>query len=76
MIPQFSMARASRSRLKSAPTAGRSSRAGMAVDETMVRSSPSCTWVAAKRLARSTSSLMSTVSSNGELNRLRAGVRP
>ena len=56
MMPQFSMASASRSALKSAPTAGSAIRAGTAIEEIMVRSSPSATWSAAKRFARSISS--------------------
>ncbi len=48
----------------------------MAMDETMVRSSPRATWSAAKRLARSISSTMSIVSSKGELNRLSEGASP
>jgi hypothetical protein len=46
------------------------------MEEIIVRSSPSSTWVAANCLARSTSCPKSTVSSNGELNRLSDGDRP
>jgi hypothetical protein len=51
-------------------------RAGTAMEEIIVRSRPSAVWSAAKRLARSISSAMSIVSSNGELKRLRDGRRP
>ena len=76
MMPTFSIASASRSALKSAPTAGSAIRAGSAIEETMVRSSPSATWSAAKCFARSISSTMSMVSSNGELKRLSDGASP
>ena len=42
----------------------------------MVRSIPRDAWSSANRLARSSSSAASTVSSNGELKRLSAGARP
>ncbi len=70
------MARFNRLRLKSAPTAGRSIRAATATDDTMVRSRPTASWVAANRLARSVSAAMSTVSSKAELNRLTDGASP
>ena len=46
------------------------------MEEIIVRSRPSATWSAANRFARSTSCAMSTVSSNGELNRLSDADRP
>jgi hypothetical protein len=46
------------------------------MEEIIVRSRPSATWVAANRLAFSTSAARSTVSSNGELNRLSDGDSP
>jgi hypothetical protein len=69
-MPQFSMASANRSLSKSAPTAGSAILAGIAIEEIIVRSRPNATWTSAKRFARSISSTMSMVSSNGELNRL------